>query len=456
MRNSFFHLLRADSSVARRRVLLAGALLAASIALPMAPALARDAGQRASAHWVGTWGTAPADAPTGAQRLSFSDQTLRLIVHTSVGGTQVRVRLSNELGTTPLQIGAVHVALRKSGAGIVAGTDRALTFSGAGAITLPAGAPVLSDPVDLDVPAAADLAVSVHLPGQVEASTVHNSAFQTNYVSAQGDFSGAAEFPVKSTLTSWPFLTEVDVSSAQSEAAVVAFGDSITDGSNTSADTNRRWPDLLALRTQVVAGKPAGKAHGAGIRLAIVNRGIGGNRLLRDPGSWPPFGKAALARFDRDVLATTGAQYVIVLIGINDIGHPGSNSAAGEPLVTPEQLIAGYRQLIARAHAKGLAIFGATLTPFEGTVFPGYYSEEKEALRAAVNQWIRSGKEFDAVIDFDRAVRDPSHPIRMLPAFDSGDHLHPNDQGMQAMANAVPLALFHARAVTQARATSHQ
>jgi lysophospholipase L1-like esterase len=445
----------------RHRLLAASLLAAAGLALPSLPAIAQQP-DWSTAHWVGTWGAAPAGPPLSNQTQTFSDQTLRLIVHTSIGGNQLRIRISNELGTTPLRIGEAHVALRQSGSSIVAGSDRPLTFSGNRAITIPPGAPVLSDPVDLEVPALSDLAISLHLPeSRVQATTIHGSSFQTNYVSLSGNFTGATTFPTARTITSWPFLTEVDVNVPGAEA-IVALGDSITDGSNTAIDTNQRWPDLLALRLQTTrepfgtspAGKQGGNqtgpqpgSLGAGLvawnsRLGVVNRGIGGNRLLRDPGEQPLFGRAALARFDRDVLATAGVRYMVVLIGINDIGHPGTGTIPASEEPTPEELIAGYRKLIARAHAKGIAIYGATLTPFEGTVFPGYYTPEREQIRQAVNTWIRSGDEFDGVIDFDRAVRDPNYPTRMLPAYDSGDHLHPNDLGMQALVNASPLQLF--------------
>jgi len=434
------------SSTRRRRGFLAAVVLAAAgMSLPQLPAIAQS-GPWSAEQWVGTWGAAPAGPPLVAQTQSFSNQTLRLIVHTSIGGPRVRIRISNELGTTPLRIGEAHVARRQAGAAIVDGSDRPLTFSGMRSIVIPPGAPVLSDPVDLDVPALSDLAVSLHLPDTVQATTIHGSAFQTNYVSLPGNFTNAATLPTERTITSWPFLTEVDVNTP-ANAAIVALGDSITDGSNTTIDTNRRWPDLLALRLQTtreLVSAPNGIATllAPNARLGVVNRGIGGNRLLRDPGEQPLFGRAALARFDRDVLATAGVRYLIVLIGINDIGHPGTGTIPASEAVTAQDLIAGYRQLIARAHAKGIAIYGATLTPFEGTVFPGYYTLEKEQVRQAVNNWIRSGDEFDGVIDFERAVRDPAHPTRMLPAYDSGDHLHPNDLGMQAMANAIPLDLF--------------
>ncbi|MGX4644236.1 SGNH/GDSL hydrolase family protein [Massilia sp. SYSU DXS3249] len=442
----------------RRAWLAAGALAISSLSLPF-DAVHAQPGNWDSRQWVGTWGTAPAGPPLAAQTQTFNDQTLRLIVHTSIGGTQVRIRVSNEHGTTPLRIGAARVARRGAGAEIAAGTDRVLTFSGSPSITIPAGAPVLSDPVDLDVPALSDLAVSLYLPGQVQATTIHGSAFQTNYVSLPGDFTGAATLPTQRTITSWPFLTEVDVTSpgAGAGGAIVALGDSITDGAVTTIDANRRWPDLLALRLQTTRDQAgSGGLRSLNSRLGIVNRGIGGNRLLRDPGEQPLFGRAALARFDRDVLATAGVRYLIVLIGINDIGHPGTGTIPASEAVTPQDLIAGYRQLIARAHAKGIPVYGATLTPFEGTVFPGYYTPQKEAVRQAVNNWIRTSDEFDAVIDFDRAVRDPAHPTRMLPAYDSGDHLHPNDLGMQAMANAIPLELFRGAGTAALKAVKEQ
>ncbi|MFP5390628.1 MAG: SGNH/GDSL hydrolase family protein [Gammaproteobacteria bacterium] len=397
---------------------------------------AQDPG--ASATWVGTWGTAPAPAPQNEQLQTFRDQTLRLIVHTSVGGSRVRIRLSNEFGATPLRLGAVRVGLRKAGAEVVAGSERGVTFGGQGAVTLAPGAPALSDPIELAVPAMADLAVSLYLPDQVQAQTVHSAAFQTSYVSTAGDHTAKASLPVERSIQSWPFLTEVDVDGGPARAALVTFGDSITDGSTTTKDTNRRWPDVFAMR---LLGRPGD--HGAAGAVGVVNRGIGGNRLLRDPASWPPFGKAALARFDRDVLATAGVKYLVVLIGINDIGHPGAGAPASET-VTAQELIAGYRQLIARAHDKGVKVFGATLTPFKGTTFANYYSAAKDAVREEVNRWIRTGGEFDGVIDFDLAVRDPAQPSQMLAAYDSGDHLHPNDQGMRAMAQAVPLELFQA------------
>ena len=292
---------------------------------------------------------------------------------------------------------------------------------------------MLSDPVELNVPALGDLAISLYLPGTVQATTIHNTALQTNYVSLPGDFTGAATLPVQRTITNWPFLTEVDVESAG--PAIVTMGDSITDGTRSTVDTNNRWPDWLARRLQTVRDP----VLGLNARLGVVNRGISGNRLLSESTN-PLAGRPILERFDRDVLATAGVRYMTLMIGINDIGN-----SPNENPISPEELIAGYRQVIARAHAKGIAVFGATLTPFEGA---GYYSPQKEVVRQAVNNWIRSSDEFDGVIDFDLATRDPAHPTRFLPAYDSGDHLHPSDLGYQAMGNAVPLTLFRSLGLT--------
>ncbi|MDN4054440.1 SGNH/GDSL hydrolase family protein [Massilia sp. YIM B02763] len=410
----------------RRRLLAAALTLGAALALPGLPALGQDWHDQ---HWTGTWGAGPGGPPLPASTQTFTDQTLRQVVHTSIGGKRVRIRVSNEMGATPLRIGAARIALRAAGADIVAGSDRPLTFGGNAWVVLPPGAPALSDPVDLDVPALSDLAVSLYLPGTVGATTIHGTASQTSYVSLPGDFTAAPTFPVQRTILSWPFLTEVAVDGGGG-AAIVALGDSITDGTRSTPDTNNRWPDWLARRLQTVRDPVAG----LNARLGVVNRGISGNRLLSNPPEGSLAGRSIQERFDRDVLATNGVRYMTLMIGINDIG----NSSETNP-VTAGDLIAAYRQVIARAHAKGIAVFGATLTPFEGA---GYYSPEKEVVRQAVNAWIRSGDAFDAVIDFDRVTRDPANPARFLPAYDSGDHLHPNDLGYQAMGNAVPLELF--------------
>ncbi len=378
-------------------------------------------------QWVGTWTTAPVSAAPSAAN-EINNQTLRQIVHVSVGGDQVRVRLSNAFGTSPLAVGAAAVALRDSGEAIVPGSSHVLTFSGNASFTLPPGAPVLSDPVDLQVPELSDLAIDLYLPGDTSATTspltTHTGALQTNYLSPPGDFTGVTVLPVAATRASWLFLTGVEVVASKQTGAVVTFGDSITDGTNSTPNTNRRWPDDLARRIMAQHGNQD---------LGVLNVGIAGNRILHEI-----VGPNALARFDRDVLAQTGVTHVTVLEGINDIGFSGFFPAEA---VTADQIIEGHKQLIRRAHAKGLKIFGCTLTPFEGS-FPGYFTPAGEVKRQTVNAWIRTSGDYDAVIDFDLAVRDPANPTRILPAYDSGDHLHPNDAGYAAMANAVDLKLF--------------
>lgn len=419
-------------SPARRRLLLGSAMLAAAIALPATPVAAQhwDSGR-----WQGAWGTAPAGPPPDAGPQTFSNQTVRLVVRLNAGGNRVRIRLSNEMGTTPLIIGAAAIGLRAAGSDIAPGTTRALTFGGQAGVTIAPGAPALSDPVDLNLAPLSDVAVSLYLPGTVQASTLHGTALQTGYVSSSGDFTNTSAIKVERTIAAWPFLTAVDVDAGG--PAIVALGDSITDGTRSTVDANHRWTDVLARRLQSTRdahGEIRGADRGShNAHLSVVNRGISGNRLLSNSPNLLA-GRSAQERFDRDVLATSGVRHLVLLIGINDIG----NSSAASP-VTANDLIAGYRQLIARARAQRIAVIGATLLPFEGAA---YYSREKEVLRQAVNAWIRSGDEFDAVIDFDRATRDPARPSRLLPAYDSGDHLHPGDLGYQAMGNAVPLDMF--------------
>jgi lysophospholipase L1-like esterase len=419
-----------------RRVLpLAGAVLAAALAIAPPPAGAQN---WTAERWGATWGTAPAGPPPPAYMQSYTvtDATVRLIVRTSIGGSRVRIRVSNEMGTAPLRIGAGHIALRANGSTVVASSSRVLTFGGRTSITIPAGAPALSDPVSLTVPAMSDLAVSLYLPGTVQATTVHDLGLQTSYVSTPGDFTGSPSIPVQRNIGWWPFLTEVDVDGAG--PVIVAIGDSITDGLRSSANSNRRWPDYLARRLQA--------AGGASARTGVVNRGISGNRLLvHTPTNLLP-GQNLANRFGRDALATPGVKSVIVLIGINDIGY--SSSAAPVPAA---DLIDAYRQLIMRAHARGVAVFGATLLPFQGA---SYYSTAREGIRQAVNNWIRGSSELDGVIDFDTVMRDPTRPARLLPAYDSGDHLHPSDQGYQAMANAVPLTLLSSTGANAGAATA--
>jgi lysophospholipase L1-like esterase len=354
--------------------------------------------------------------------LNLNDQTIRQIVHTTIGGERARVVFSNAFGTGPLTIGAAHVALRDAGARTVVQSDRTLTFSGAQSTTVPPGAVELSDPVNLTIPTMTDLAIDLYLPGDVTASvgtvTTHTGALQTNYVSPTGNHAGVADMPVTTTTASWFFLSRVEVTAPEQVAVVVAFGDSITDGTRSTIDTNNRWPDQFARR-----------ALTSNMKLAVLNEGIAGNRVLSDGA-----GVSALARFDRDALVQTGVTHIIVLESINDIGLAREN-----PSPSVDDLIAGHKQLIERAHARGIRIYGATLTPFEGAA---YATTPGEAKRQALNQWIRTSKAYDGVVDFDAAVRDPSNPAKILPQFNPGDNLHMNDAGYQAMANAVDLALF--------------
>jgi lysophospholipase L1-like esterase len=334
------------------------------------------------------------------------------------------VVLSNTFGTSPLTIGAAHVAVRDMGSAIATGSDRVLTFSGRPTMTMPSGAVAFSDPVDLTVAPMSDLAIDLYVPGNTNAPsplTYFGGALQTSYVSETGNHAGTSAFPVVATTPSWFLVSRVEVTAPQSVGAIVAVGDSITAGSRSTPDTNNRYPNHLARRLLATSSP-----------MAVLNAGIGGNRVLSE-GAFNA-GINVVARFDRDVLQQTGVTHVIVLEGINDIGVAREN-----PTPTAEDLIAAHRQLIERAHARGLRIFGATLTPFEGAVA---FTAVGETKRQALNQWIRTSRAYDGVIDFDLATRDPSHPARFLPQYESGDHLHPNDVGYKAMADAIDLTLF--------------
>ena len=389
--------------------------------------------------WIGAWTTslvgrplvvpAPAGAAPAVPLPAVRNQTLRQIVRTSVGGRRVRVVLSNAFGTVPLQIGGAHVALREKDSAISSPSGRRLTFSERASFTIPAGAVIVSDPVDLVVAPLAELAIDIFVPGELASDasplTMHNGAFQTNYISPAGNHAGMAALPVETTTGAWFVIARVEVVAESPGAVVVAVGDSITDGTRSTADTNNRWPDHLARRLAAQRG-PA---------VAVLNAGIAGNRLLSEGAAQA--GVNVLARFDRDVLLQPGVTHVVVMEGINDIGNARQN-----PTPSAEDLIAAHRQLIARARARGLRIYGATLTPFEGAA---YWTPEGEAKRQALNQWIRTSKQYDGVIDFDAVVRDPQQPTKFLPQYDSGDHLHPGDAGYKAMGDAVDLALFTAR-----------
>lgn len=386
------------------------------------------AAHAADEHWVATWAASPMRSRGGLQG-NFANQTIRQIVLVSLGGERVRIRLSNEFGTKPLAIGAATIALARSDGAVIAGTLRPLTFGGNSAVRVPAGAPMLSDPAALRVPARASLAVSLYLPHAAEASSVHADARATARISTPGNYAVAENMPVAGIAWMRFFLSGVEVAAPASTRAIVVMGDSIADGGGSTPDTNNRWPDHLARRLL---------AQGEGRGYAVANAGISGNRLLHDGD-----GASALARFDRDVLAWPNATHVILMLGINDIGWPGApNLAPASEDVSVEDIVGAYRQLITRARARDLKIFGATLTPFADTTIPKYFSPEKEAKRQAVNQWIRTAGAFDAAIDFDAVLRDPARPARLLPAYDSGDRLHPSDAGYKAMGEGIDLGLF--------------
>jgi lysophospholipase L1-like esterase len=378
----------------------------------------------ADTRWIATWGASPQgvalDDPDDPP-LKVSGQTIRETVHLSLGGPRVRVRLSNLYGTSPLRVSAAHVALHASGPSIQAGSGRALTFGDSPAVIIPPGAQVVSDAVALPLAASSDLSVSLFLPGPVAATTVHSVALGPTYVSLAGDFAAATTLDHPTTTRSWYFLSEVEVETASTAATIVALGDSITDGVGSTAEANHRWTDFLAAR--LIA---------RGSLRAVVNEGIAGNALLAEI-----LGANMLARFDGDVLAQSGVKYVIFLAGINDIAGTTPPSE-----ISTAQVIAGYRQLLTRAHAHGLKVIAATLLPFEGTKFPGFFTPAAETKREALNSWIRTSGAFDGFVDFDRVARDPARPSHILPAFDSGDHIHPNDAGYKAMADAIDLSLL--------------
>jgi len=387
-------------------------------------------------HWVVSWGASPSPPPDAAKiqksGLEFSNQTLREIVHLSIGGSAVRVRFSNLFGRQSLEIGSAHVALRAGDSAILPASDRAITFGGSRRVSVPPNADVLSDPVQLAVPAESDLAISIFVPLQTTAAGIHSFAQQTSYVGA-GDLTAAPSITNPRAITSWIFLAGVDVSAPPPATAIAVFGDSRVDGDGSTPNTNRRWPNILARRLSQ-----------QGLPFGVLNAGVIGNRILHDaPQVAVELGVNALARFDHDALDQPGVKYVIVLEGIVDIGLPGTPLAPAAEAVSVDDLIGGMKQLIERAHDRGIRIFGATQTPFSGAaMIPGMFSTEKEAQRKALNQWIRSSHAFDAVIDFDKVVLDPANPDRIRPAFDSGDHLHPNDAGYEAMANSIDLSLF--------------
>jgi lysophospholipase L1-like esterase len=385
----------------------------------------------AGQHWVVTWAAAPqpprVPPPPGSQPDgSLDHRTLRMIVHTSIGGRQVRVQLSNAFGTTALTIGAAHIAIRSKESEILPGSDRIFLFNGKPSVTIPPGALMVSDPVSLGVPPLGDLAVSIYVPSEVTEPTTHFLGLHTSYISKEGDFTGQAALAEASTSLGLYWLSSVDVLAPASTQAIATLGDSITDGTRSTPDANRSWPSMLAQRLL---------SRAAAANIAVANEGIAGNRILHDT-----VGPGALARFDRDVLGLSGVKTLIILEGINDIQVATRPANPADP-VSAEDVIGGLRQIIERSHTHQIRIFGCTLTPYQGAA---NYTEQGNALRETVNQWIRTSGAFDAVIDFESAVRDPANPKRILAAYDSGDHLHPNDAGYNAMANSISLSLFTA------------
>jgi len=390
-------------------------------------------------HWVSAWAAAlyaPNPMPGIAAEPVINDKTIRMIVRPSIGGQRLRVRFSNELGSAPLTIASARIALTADGSKIQMATDRALTFGGSPRIAIPAGAPAFSDPVDIAVKPFAEVSVSIYLPGPAPATSIHGQALHDAYVSGPGDLTPKADLPGAETKQTWYFLSGIDLWAPAGNAAIVAFGDSITQGYGAKNASYIDYPTQLAQRLA---------AQGI-TTLAVVNQGISGNRILHDLA-----GANALARFDRDVLSLPSVTHLIVLEGINDITFPhimlpGANAVATSndgpfksQFVSADELIAGLQQIIARARAHGIKVLGATIMPCEGV---NTYSEEGEAVRQAVNQWVRTSHAFDGVIDFDRLIRDPNHPAKMRAEYDSGDHVHPGAAGYKAMADYIPLELL--------------
>ncbi len=387
-------------------------------------------------YWVGAWEAAdyaPLSFVPVLPDPPVADKTIRMIIRSAIGGPRLRVRFSNEFGEKPLRIGAAHIAIAAKGSSVQPNTDRVLTFDGHTTVTIPPGAPLLSDPIELPVAALSEVAISIYFPSETSLSTVHRGAQRDSYVAGPGDMTAATDLSNSDVKKAWYFLSGLEVLTDRA-STVVAFGDSITEGSNNEPLAYADYPDQLAER---LAGSPT---HSP---VAIVNGGIAGNRILHDGA-----GISALARFDKDVLSLPGVSSIIVLEGINDIGFPRArlnelkipnpppNRFVSEK-VSAEEIAQGLQQVISRAHEHGMRVFGATLMPFEGTIA---YDSEGEALRQSVNQWIRTAKKFDGVFDFDALVRDPDRPTHLRKAYDSGDHIHPNAAGYKAMADSISLA----------------
>jgi lysophospholipase L1-like esterase len=405
----------------------------------------------AAEHWVAAWGTAqqlyrapaggrgpatPAPAPPrvttppkGPTRrfpvppalAEVHNQTIRMIARTSIGGHRVRIRLENALGAGSVTFGAAHIALRAKDSAIQQGTDHTLTFSGKPGAILYAGGTLLSDPVNMDLPAMAEVAVSLYVPGAVTGPTNHLFALHTTYLSKEGDFTGAPEITATTTRESYYWLAGIDVMAPPTAGTLVTFGDSITDGDQSTHETDGSWPSLLAARLH---------ANKATANVAVVNAGISGNRVLGD-------NQSGLVRLYHDALIQPGVKWMTILEGINDI--TGGSRGPGAPTITAEALIAAYRQMIGMAHSYGVKVIGCTLTPYGGS---NVYNEYGESVRSAVNEWIRNGRGFDGVIDFDAATRDQADPKKFRAEADSPDNLHPANPGYKLMADSIDLRLF--------------
>ncbi|MBI1358974.1 MAG: SGNH/GDSL hydrolase family protein [Alphaproteobacteria bacterium] len=389
-------------------------ILACAACLGACSTMAGPAGRSA---WVGAWGGSP--APSSSASPSVDDQTIRQVVRLTATGDRVRVRLTNEYNDTPLEVGAASITLAGPD-GKPTGAIVPITFGGKPSVVIPRNAPMLSDPVAFPVKALDSVSISLFFPHATGPCTCHPLGTATTWISAVGDYTMSG-FEPTSTVTQRPFLSAVEVERSASTRAIIAFGDSITDGYKSTPDANKRWPDVLAERLQ--ASRPGA--------ASVVNEAISGNQVLGF--RTVVFGDPALARFDRDVLTVPNAEWMIVLEGVNDLGMGGDKRPSAETL------IAGYRQIIERAHAHGLKVFGGTVLPYQGAA---YYTDAGDAIRQEVNAWIRTGGGFDGVIDFDAAIRDPANPKRMRADLQSGDWLHPNDAGYKLMGDTVDMKLF--------------
>ncbi len=425
-------------STPARATRLASTLLAAGMLAFVITAPAGGASAGGTEPWITTWAATP--APRWAEELPapfnvpevLEGQTVRQVARISVGGDQVRIVLSNEFGARPVTIGSATVALSAGGDTVDPATVKPVTFSGQTSAVIPPGAPLVSDPVDLAVKPLSSVAVSFYLPKKTGITSVHWDGAQTTYVSGTGDKTKDADFKPESTDKSRLFLSRILTTAKPNSNAIVFFGDSITDGACSTVDTSNRWPDHIAERLQA-EGHPD---------VAVVNEAYSGDRVLTNG-----MGTNALSRFDMSVLSHPRVSTVVMMMGINDIGWPGKDAITpSDPEPTAEDVIAGYKQIIQRAHDHGIRFVGVTLTPFidtfKGLPTSGYYTPEKEKIREAVNDWIRANKTAEGLIDFDKLLEDPNNPKHINPAYDCGDHLHPNDAGYQAMAKAVDLSVL--------------